>query len=501
MEMAQDSGGSTRSVEEIALDLRSMLRGIDEVDPGELADRLFQGDGEFLAEALDAFPATVNSLVRLFRAFVEGMEGLPPERSAEMMAGSVSGIDGAGIGEALNSLSRLMIKVYENDPTPLSAEKMGVASEAVEAVDFGKLRKALTYKARADFDYRFRQVDLLGDQPVAIINLFNVVPEYINGFLELLTRVFTILVLPSEAMTFALFKILEEIDWQELSRTVNAGSKFVNLLHKGDLILGDGGTRIPSVASQIAGDLALEIDWEEVLGAYVALREYKDAVFAVAAVELMGDGVRLERLTDAAAAVTVSKLRGYSLIAEEVESMPEESIRVVTRGIAESLDARELGSTINSSLAAFNRISGSDPDYLESILSEALSQIDTEQASKACRTLISSVGRAVRANPGLAQKLGPAAFGAAVNESIASFNRYAREDPESIALGAGDFLAQLDAEQMGEAAEAIASAMAEAAFKNPSLTVAVLKGALSGIVRFLIDYLKSFWSGGSRARR
>ncbi|MDY6795565.1 MAG: hypothetical protein SWK76_09865 [Actinomycetota bacterium] len=85
--------------------------------------------------------------------FADSIEGMPVEQSMEMLSGSVARIDGRELGEAANPLLSVPIRLYEENPELLTREKMGVISEAVDTLDFGKLRKALMYRLQASQGY------------------------------------------------------------------------------------------------------------------------------------------------------------------------------------------------------------------------------------------------------------------------------------------------------------------------------------------------------------
>ncbi len=159
-------------------------------------------------------------------------------------------------------MTRLIIRLHEENPQLFTDGRTSVASDAIKGVDFGKLRKAIIYRAGEDLGALRGELELLGENPVALVNLFSVVAPIVNDALAVLKTVFDVLALPAEAMTYALFKILEDVDWREFAAVVNGAAALLVTLHRGNLILGEGSPYSRGPADRISSELLGGLDGE-----------------------------------------------------------------------------------------------------------------------------------------------------------------------------------------------------------------------------------------------
>ncbi|MBU4193430.1 MAG: hypothetical protein KKF66_00340 [Actinobacteria bacterium] len=465
-----------------------LVESIESADPAELSRELFGDDQESLQKVTRAFPSIVNTAVQVCKGFAEALERLPADAGARMMAGSLSEISGAGIGDAVNSLSRVLIQFYERDPDLFNRSKLETTSDAIKAIDYGKLRKSLTYKARVQMEYRREAVVLIGEEPIALINLISLIPEYVNDTLKLLNQVLDSIGFPPEAMTYAVFKILEEIDWEELSGAVNGVSRFINTLQKGDLLLGDGSSEFTGVISSVSEDFTQNVDFIEVSRAVSALSEYMEAAatsLATGALEKEGGALAI---SGALLSISNSAIRSMSAILERATALHPETLGAMAGGLKDNFSARELGAAFNSALVLFNRFTAGDPELAGTIIGNALSGVDSEQAGLAASTLTAEFVRAVLGGTAAGKpELG--VLGIVVNNTLASYNQLSAEDPQVIARSLDVFLASLDEDQVNKAAKSAASQVADAALRNPGVTRAVVRALLSATFKFVKGYI------------
>jgi len=488
--MENSNAGDSSAAKLLTGNIMRLIESIEGADPAELSYELFSDDQESLQAIIEAFPRIVNTAVQVYKGFAEALESLPADEGARMLTDSLSRINGAEIGEAVNSLSRVLIQFYESDPDLFNRSKMETTSGAIKAIDYGKLRKSLTYKARTRMEYRREAVAFIGEQPIALINLVSLIPEHINDTLKLLNQVLDSIGFPPEAMTYAVFKILEEIDWDELSGAVNGVSRFINTLRRGDLLMGDGSSEFTGVISSVSEDFIENVDFIEVSRAVSALSEYMEAAatsLATGALEKKGGALAV---SGALLSVSNSAIRSIAAILEGAAALPPEAFEAMAGGLKDGLDTRELGGALNSALVLFNRLAAGDPALAGIIMGNTLSGVDSEQAGQAASTLLAALARAAL-DGAAAGKPGPGVLSVVANNTLASYNQLSEEDPQVIARNLDSFLAGLDQEQVSMAVRSAASQVADAALGNPGVTRAVAGALLSALFKFVRGYVKN----------
>ena len=487
--MGDSNTGDSSAAKLLTGNIMRLIESIESADPAELSRELFGNGQESLQAMVEALPRIINTAVQVCKGLAEALESLPADGGAKMLADSLSEINGTEIGEAVNSLSQVIIRFYESDPEIVNKIKMPIASDAVGAIDFGKLRKRLTYQARIRTEYNREALAMMEKEPVALINLLSLLPEYVNNTLALLNRLLDILTFPPEAMTYAVFKILEEINWGEMSGAVNGVCAFINTLRRGDLLLGDGSSDFTGVISSASENLMENVDFIEVARAVSALSEYVEAAATSLAGEALGKESSALAISGALLSISNSTIRSTSAILERAAALGPEAFGAMARGMKDGLDARELGTAINSSLVLFNRFAAGDPELAGTIMGNALLGIDSEQAGLAASTLVVAFGKAALDGTAAASKPEPGVLSIVANNTLASYNRLSDEDSRVIARGLDVFLASLDENQVRKAARSIASQVADAALGNPGVTRAVAGAFLSAIFKVVKGYI------------
>ncbi len=486
--MEDSTAGDSSAAKLLSDNIMRLLESIESADPAELSRELFSDDRESLQAIIEAFPRIINTAVQVYKSFAEALESLPADEGARMLADSLSRINGVSLGEMVNSLSQVLIQFYERDPGLFNRSKLETTFDAIKTIDFGKLRKSLTYKARARMEYRREAVALMGEQPVALINLVSLVPEYVNHTLKLLNQVLDSIGFPPEAMTYAVFKILEEVDWEEMSGAVNNVSAFINTLQRGDLLLGDGSSDFTGVISSISEDFTRNVNFVEVARAVSALSEYVEAVATSLACEALGKEGGALAISGALLSISNSAIRSTSAILEEATALPPNAFEAMAGGLKDGLDVRELNTALNSTLVLFNRFAAGDPELAGAIIGNVLSSIDSEQAGQAASTLVAAFGKAALDGT-TAGKPEPGVMSIVANNTLASYNKLSDEDSRVIARGLDVFLASLDEDQVRKATRSVATQVADAALGNPGVTRAVAGALLSAVFKFVKGYI------------
>jgi hypothetical protein len=461
------------TTEQMRETLSRLLDGINSNDPKELAEQLFHDNGEFAVALVGAIPRMVSAMTGAVRTFVESLESMPAEKSAQLIASAYAGVDGREFGEAVNAFSRLVIKLHEENPELFSSSRFGLAAEVMQSADFGKLRKAITYRGGERLELLRREVELLGDNPVALVNLFSVVAPLVNDAVRVLKTLLDILKLPAEAMTFALFKILEDLDWREFAAVINGIADIVVILHRGSYILGDGSLYTRSPLARIASAFIDGLDGQAVAEALAGIGEEGEAFLTALAGSALGDESIVVPIFEGALSLTNSIFAAIADIFEKVSSLPSGTTAGITHAVAEELDANQLARVLNALAAAVRHLALEEPGLLRKLSRQTLDNLELD--------------------------FGPEAIAAGVNRALASYNGWAVRKPETVAESVGVFLAGIDAGELERAAKTASGQLAAAVSRNP----AVMKSAFKAVMSLVYGSAKGYLKGirGLRKRR
>ena len=470
MSMAAVDGGVPQKAEEIREAAVRLLDGLRESDPAQLAGALFRDDGDFTSALVESLPRLVSAAAHAVKAFAESMEGIPAAEAVELIAKSYAQVKGEEIGEALNALSRLVIRLHEENPTLFTAYKSSLIAEALQAADFGKLRKAITYRAGERLDLARREVELLGDNPLALINIFSVLAPVINDALEVLKALFDILALPAEAVTYALFKILQDIDWKDVAAVINGVSAFIVNVHRGNLILGDGSLYSREPLQRIGSDLAGALDGQVLAEAIAAAGEEAEALASALAKRILeNEGLALP-LFESMVSLVNSFLLFASSFLEKANSLPRETLGGMAAAISEDLDVGELGRAVDALISLGRRVAEENPGFFAGLSRQTLSALGLE------------------ASPETAAR--------GVNRTIESYNRWMSRNPEALADRASALLAGIDTQGLERAARATGDQVAAALRSNPSVLKPLIRAAMSVLAGGIRGYVKGIWARG-----
>jgi hypothetical protein len=478
MMMDAQEGSALLTAEQMRDAVSRLVRSVNAGDPGELARGLFREDGEFSEALMESVPRLVSAAAQAVKAFVESVEGMPAEKGADLVARSYGKVDGSEIGEAVNAVSRLIIRLHEQDPELFTANKAGVVSDAMQAMDFGKLRKAITYRAGEQLGALRREVELLGDNPVALINLFGTVSPVVNDAIELLKAVIAILALPPEAMTYALLKIVEDIDWREFASLVNGVAAVVVALHRGNYILGDGALYSKGPLSHIASEMIASLDGQVLAEALASIGEEGEVLISTLANQIMDKESMLVPLTEAVISLANSSFGATASILEKADSLPPETMHEIARMLAEDLEVGELGRALGFFASYHRRLSAEYPGLYAKMLGD----------------LLSSSGFS------LEDALAPEKLGARANQSVSAYNTWVKGNPGRVTEGLDVFLASIDPQQFDQAARSSASQVADALSRHPEVMKAAFKALVSILYQGTKGYVVGF-RGRRNARR
>ena len=472
--MEGSEGAVSLTPEQMSESITRFLQSVDSGDPKELAEELFREDGEFSELLVRSVPGIVGAVTQMVKSFAESLENMPAEKSTELLARSLSRVDGKEIGEAVNALSRLYIRLHEQDPEFYPQKRLSIASGMVEEVDFGKLRKALIFRNQERMELLRSEVEMMGDEPMAIINLFSVVTPMVNNLIEVLTAAFETLEMPPEATAYAVFKILQDINWNQLSNVVNGLAGLIVTIHRGNLILGDGSLESRAVFSRISEDLLSGLDPQAVAEAVQAVGAEGEAFITSFAATALENVELTSWMSGAMASVISSYLTAVANVLERFNALPPERIKKLADGIAEDFEAGELGRALNNLVIMIGRISSESPELFGAILKNTMTAANLDEI------------------------LSTEAISTGVNQILISYNRLSRENPRMVEENLDGLLAGIDARELSEAVQTTASQVAEATSRHPEVIKAVLKALVSMAFKTVRGYIRNLRSNGRK---
>jgi len=466
--MTVQGGSAPITGEELRETVFRLVMGLREGDPAELAGELFRDDGAFTAALLEAAPRLVSAAARAVRAFAESMERMPAQEAADLVARSYAQVKGEEIGEALNALSRLVIRLHEENPELFTGYRSGLIAEALQATDFGKLRKAITYRAGERLGLARREVELLGDNPLALINMFSVLAPVVNDALEVLKALFEVLALPAEAVTYALFKILQDLDWRDVAAVINGAAAFIVNVHRGSLILGDGSLYSREPLQRISSDLTTALDGRVIAEAIAAVGEEAEALASSLANRVLDNEELALPLFESMVSLANSFLLFAASFLEKANSLLSEALGRMATAVSEGLEVGELGRAIDSLVSLGRRVVEENPGLVTGFSRRTLTALGLEPS--------------------------PEAAARGVNRAIESYNQWLSRNPEALAVRTSAFLADIDVWGLERAAKATGDQVAEALRSDPSVLKPLLKAAISVLAGGFRGYVKGIWA-------
>ena len=454
-----------------------LLEGVNTSDPRELAGEFMSGDGEFSQLLLRTVPRLIAAAAEIVKYAAASFGEMPEEKSSELLAEVLSQIDGKEIGEAMNAVNGLVIRFHEHNPELYPQKRLDIASKIVEELDFGKLRKATIFKNQERMGLLRSEVEMMGDEPMAVINMFSVITPMVNNLIEVLEAALEALSLPSEATAYALFKILQDIDWEGLTDIFNGLASFVVTLHRGNLLLGDGSMESRAVFSHISEHIVSNLNAQDLAEAIQAIGEEGEALITSLADAAMRNSELLVWLAGAATMVTNSYNIALANVMEKAGTIPADTLGKMIDEFAADFEERELARAISGLVALVRRMQAERPQLFGTIAKKTLSAADLDVT------------------------LTPEAMGSGVNAALASYNGLSRENAKRLEDNLDAFLASVDTGKLSQAAASISAQVAGAATRHPEVVRPLVKALLSLAYSAAKGYVKNLLNLGPKTKR
>ncbi len=507
MHLRGDNNTSLKTAQNWKDVITRLIENLESDDTKSIPGELFLDDQQFVEDLIQALPELINVGVKVLKAFSESLQQMPKEKRAEILADALSGINGEEIGKTANSLAQLSIKLHEDGQGILAQKRLGVLSEALDAIDFGEARKALSYSIQSRLEYLEGEAELLLRRPVALMNIMDVVAPTIDSVLKLATTVFSGLSFPPETLAYAVSRILEDIDKEELGRAVNSMLSVVCDLHRGSLIVEESRPYFKTVFERFCEELALYVDGGMVAEALVGLGDDLEIVITTMSDIALGTEELVTPLISALLSLANSFLTALSGVVCKASELPHGVVAKMAQGIEEDIEAQELGRMLNASAVLFNKLSDKNPELLSVVVDKVLSTLQISPLKEAGKTMLLQLKAAVLAHPELAEELGlkeavkPQAVGAAINRGLSFCDRLLQENPGLVRDVLSDAVYAVDADYLTKVARATADQVAEAALENTVFIKAMLGAILHGSWKYLKGRLRGFRSSRREMRQ
>ncbi len=387
--------------------IRSMLDiAINYMDPksaSQLIKTLIWEDLDFTATAIGAVPLCINATASALEEFGQALQTFTPKTVDGLISGVVKDIDGKEMGEAVNTYARLINTVHQDYPTFIQPHASKLISDVISAIDFGILREAV----EGSSDDMVATVESINDavwSNLAIVaNIAAALPSLINVAVRssevTISRFNT---LPPEVLASALFSIMEETDTKEVGGLINSTAHVMNLLHEGNIVLGDAAPRFQGVLSEFLSETLSAIDHEALGKAVVALSDDSEAIINSVNDAAWRNPAFIMSAISIAPPIINSAVRGMEATTSKFAELPPE-IRDAISDAAGGIDTGEVGKLINSLVQFTNRLHEKDPEILSKLLSDTISAVDVKELNKAADSFSGQVVKALEGNPEFAE--------------------------------------------------------------------------------------------------
>lgn len=421
---------------------------VAEIDAGTLAE-LPRVWAPTLARAL---PGVVNLLSDALAGSADALGALEPAQREQVLAGWVQDVDPQRLGEAINRLAALALRVEAEHPTLLTGDTGPDWAALLGAMDHGKLRKALV--ALSGLFCRVAEPFLAqwATDPVASANLLLTVPPMLNDAMRLLALLVEKMELPDELLASTVFNVVRELDLSALAALTNGLTRTLNVLHRGSAILGGEEPAFKALCMELVDGLLETVDQEGLGDAVVALAEDGEVVARVLARRLTTDPALLAvTLSTGVRLLNVALATGREVLTE-VEQLPEAALEELSTRLPE-VNPRSVGTLVDQGLrvlSSWERIGGA-----EGWLEEALAPVDWEATGPLLWRVASPAVGAFVASGWRHHRERPEALGRWINGVLVELNDAVAHRPEAVGVFVPRLLSAVDPGELSSALRSV----------------------------------------------
>ncbi len=481
---------------ESGLDVAQELRGgidklIGRIDPEtakQAANRLFVEDSEFLKSLVEAAPRMANSAVQFLQILTDALRNMSDEELGQTFSGILRGIDGAEVGKAKNAYWDIIVRLFENNAQTMQEADSAYVESVLGKVDFGKGRRAFVAKTGSKISSLGATVDTVFPNPVALINVIGALVPVLNDLLEVTGRALGYMNLPPESLTWAIVKVLQDIDSRALGKNIDGLSTLIDALSKGSIIVGNGEPYLKNGLKQVGEQLALNIDQAQMVEAGKALGIDVGSVLGPDSVMVFGDEKRALVISQVLISVVGLVLKlATSGVTNLSDCSPEALAQL---GFNDGFDAEGMGQLVNSLVVLFNKVAGNNPKALGEVGQKLVAGIDGDEMKKAGSVLLNQVMGIFPEDKVREAGSISAVVGDSVNLGLASFNQWSNSNPNSIQAAMSGAMGALDRDAMHEAMEQIMRQVAVAMVENVDLLKKILGPVIKGVLKISVGFVK-----------
>jgi hypothetical protein len=370
-------------------------------------------------------PLLVRTLPFATAALAEAVEGLArsvdePGRRAEVVAEILAGLDAGRIGGAINALSELAIHVHADVPD--AVVESDAISRLLDAVDTGKLRKAVGAASAMGRDVTLAAVDHGLSDPVVLANTVVALAPLVNDGLAVVAGVLERLNLPDELLASSVLGLIDDLDGETLGRIATGAAAAIHGIHAGSLTLGATEPAFRAIVADLLDQALRTVDGPTVARAVIALGEDGETLSAVLADWIRRDPAVLRAWAETVALTGAPLVRGATAVVREVNALGDEPLADATQAFADATEPREVARLINELAALALRLQEQRPDAAN--LREMVAALDLRRLGAVASALGEQLADAGAEHPHVREALAPRALGDRINGQLRRFNRY-----------------------------------------------------------------------------
>lgn len=477
---------------EVAQELRDGIEAlIERMDPEtakDVARRLFVEDSEFLRSLVVAAPRLANSAIQFLNILSESIKNMSDEEIGQAVSGVLREIDASEVGKAKNTYWDIIIKIFENNSQLMLETDTGYLLSVLREVDFGKARRAFVAHSGSKISSLGITVDEVFANPVALINVIGALVPVLNDLLNVSGRALGYLNLPPENLTWAIVKVLQDIDSEALGKNIDGLSTLIDALHKGSLIVGRDEPYLKNGLRQVGEKIALNIDQAQMIEAGKALGINLESVLGPDAVMVFGEEKRALIISQLLASVVGLVLK---LVSQGIGNLGECSPEALAQlGFTDGFDAEEFGRLINSLLVLFNKLAGNNPKALGQVGQKLIAGIDADELKEAGTVLFGQLTGMFPEEKVREAGSISAVVGGSANMGLASFNKWCSKNPTDIQAAISGAIGTLDSDLVHQAMEHIMRQVAVAMVENVDLLKKILGPVIKGVLKISVGLVK-----------
>lgn len=388
----------------------AVLKQLEPEKGRELAKVLLWSDSVFSFGLAGQIPLCLNFLVAFIDQLGKELQSVPPELIRAFTTEMANNFD----REAIKTLPRTFAPLIAAlNPAAEGADhnnRLLRLNQMIDRADFGKLRKTVTDGADQLYPLAEALAERIVSDPVAFANLLNIFPPLLNNFLKVTAHAVQKIDFPPEILASAVFNFLDDLELQELGKTITSLCILLNELHRGSAILGGNQPRFRDVLQRAADKIVSDLDPDQSAAALVTLGEDLEVFLNIAA-ETAASRPELFRALGLAFLQGLSaSFRGLAQLLEEPGlkdlrfTLLREGTQLIREsGLSDFINPEKLAALSNFLIATYNRRPEASHHPGDDALGIYFQNLDQEELSQALLNASDSLATALAGNPALAR--------------------------------------------------------------------------------------------------